>query len=74
MAEADVTVGSMWYRGQNHHPMRVLAVVEGFVVYRFRKYRPGVVPVDEWLSAFRLASRAPVVEATSTAPRVRRSR
>lgn len=71
MVESDIVVGSFWYRGQNRHPMRVLAVVDGFVVYRYQKYHPGVVSVAEWLSAFKPAGRSSTPVITS---RVRRSR
>jgi hypothetical protein len=73
MDSPDIPVGSLWCRQQNQHPMRVLAVVEGYVMYRYQKHHPGVVSVGEWLSSFRRVGRQ---SATTPPPvaRVRRTR
>lgn len=69
---SDIPVGTFWRRQQNGNAMKVLAVVDGFVMYRHRNHHPGVVTVSEWLSSFRRVDRTP-----STAPvvsRIRRTR
>jgi len=83
MSVDDIEVGSFWARVGNSNPMRVLAVVEGFVMYRHKKHHPGAVAVDEWLRTMhpmgrqvsRTPTRAPARSPRpSTPPRVRRTR
>lgn len=72
MVEADIRVGSFWRRQQNGNDFKVLAVVDGFVMYRHRRYRPGVVTVQEWISDFRPSTiQASTVSAPSVGRRMR---
>lgn len=73
-AEDEVVAGSIWSSKNNSVPVTVLTVVDGFVMYRYRKYRPGVMPVDEWLSLMRRRGNTPSVQSTAIATTGRISR
>lgn len=67
--EEQIQIRSIWSRNDSAIPVMVLAVVDGFVMYRYQGYAPGVMSVREWLTVMRKRSGP-----ASGATRIRRTR
>lgn len=74
MNEKDIVPGTFWARQGNNNAMKVLAVADGFVMYRHRKHHAGAITVEEWLRDMRLMGRQGNSTPTPTVARVRRAR
>ena len=56
----DLLPGSFWSIGNTGLSCKLLAVVDDFVVYRYKDYNPGIVTIKHFLVTFTRRSQAPV--------------